>query len=43
MAERILGIHDAAVYQTVVDEHAKLATAVIEKDAKIRADVNAGK
>jgi len=43
LTARILGIHDQAAYNKVVDEHAKLATAVIEKDAKIRGDVNDGK
>ena len=40
---RIAGIHDQAVYSGVVEEHAKLAAAVIEKDAKIRNLVNDGK
>ena len=40
---RIVGIHDQAVYDGVVNEHAKLAAAVIEKDAKIRSEVNDGK
>jgi len=40
---RIVGIHNQAVYDKVVDEHAKLAAAVIEKDAKLRKEVNEGK
>ena len=37
LAARIAGIHDTAIYEAVVGEHAKLAAAVVEKDAKIRA------
>jgi len=33
---RIAGIHDRAIYDKVVGEHAKLADAVIKKDEKIR-------
>ena len=40
---RIVGIHDTEVYTAVIDEHAKLAAAVIEKDAKIRSEVAGGK
>ena len=40
---RIAGIHDAAKYDGVIDEHANLAAAVIEKDARIRGEINAGK
>lgn len=43
MIARIVGIHNQTVYDEVVNEHSKLATAVIEKDAKIRSEVNNGK
>ena len=43
LVARIAGIHDRAVYDSVVSEHAKLAAAVIEKDAKIRGEVNKSK
>ena len=37
---RIAGIHDRSIYDKVVSEHAKLAAAVIEKDAKMRKEVS---
>ncbi|MDR2903812.1 MAG: AIR carboxylase family protein [Clostridiales bacterium] len=43
LAARIFGIHENALYEAVIKEHAKLAAAVIEKDEKLRAEVNAEK
>ena len=43
LAARVWGIHNPAAYDAVVAEHAKLAAAVIEKDAKLYAEVNEGK
>jgi len=37
---RIAGIHSPAIYDKVVSEHAKLAAAVVEKDARMRKEVN---
>ena len=40
---RVVGIQNQTIYEKVVDEHAKLAAAVIEKDAQIRRIVNEDK
>jgi len=39
---RIAGIHSPAIYDKVVSEHAKLAAAVVEKDARMRKEVSGG-
>jgi len=43
LAARILGIHSLLAYDAVVAEHAKLAAAVMEKDAKLQKEVNESK
>jgi len=40
LVARIAGIHSPAIYDKVVSEHAKLAAAVVEKDARMRKEVN---